>query len=116
MASQRSLPNRASHGMRRATRDPRFATAANATVRFSRYAASRCDRSRRRYLTLKIAHRGSSGSHPENTISAFLAAAEEGADMCELDVQATRDGAVVVLHDESVDRTTDGVGAVTDLT
>jgi glycerophosphoryl diester phosphodiesterase len=36
--------------------------------------------------------------------------------MCELDVQATRDGAVVVLHDESVDRTTDGVGAVTDLT
>lgn len=66
--------------------------------------------------TLKIAHRGSSGTHPENTISAFLAAAEEGADMCELDVQATRDGAVVVIHDETVDRTTDGVGAIADLT
>jgi glycerophosphoryl diester phosphodiesterase len=70
----------------------------------------------RRWCTLKIAHRGSSGTHPENTISAFLAAAEEGADMCELDVQSTRDGAVVVIHDESVDRTTDGVGAITDLT
>jgi len=65
--------------------------------------------------TLNIAHRGSSATHPENTISAFLAAAEEGADMCELDVQATRDGAVVVIHDETVDRTTDGHGAVTQL-
>jgi len=70
----------------------------------------------RRWRTLNIAHRGSSGTHPENTISAFLAAAEEGADMCELDVQSTRDGAVVVLHDETVDRTTDGRGAVADLT
>ena len=50
----------------------------------------------RRWRTLNIAHRGSSGTHPENTIAAFLAAANEGADMCELDVQATRDGAVVV--------------------
>jgi glycerophosphoryl diester phosphodiesterase len=65
---------------------------------------------------LKIAHRGSSGTHPENTLPAFLAAAEEGADMCELDVQATRDGAVVVLHDDTVDRTTNGHGAVADLT
>jgi glycerophosphoryl diester phosphodiesterase len=70
----------------------------------------------RRWRTLKIAHRGSSGTHPENTISAFLAAAEEGADMCELDVQATSDSAVVVIHDETVDRTTDGHGAVADLT
>jgi glycerophosphoryl diester phosphodiesterase len=69
----------------------------------------------RRWRTLKIAHRGSSGTHPENTISAFLAAAQEGADMCELDVQSTRDGAVVVIHDETVDRTTDGRGAVADL-
>ncbi|HLX38477.1 MAG TPA: glycerophosphodiester phosphodiesterase family protein [Candidatus Binataceae bacterium] len=65
---------------------------------------------------LNIAHRGSSGTHPENTIAAFLAAANEGADMCELDVQATRDGAVVVIHDDSVDRTTDGHGAVAALT
>jgi glycerophosphoryl diester phosphodiesterase len=65
---------------------------------------------------LNIAHRGSSGTHPENTLAAFLAAADEGAQMCELDVQATRDGAVVVMHDETVDRTTDGHGAVGQLT
>jgi glycerophosphoryl diester phosphodiesterase len=65
---------------------------------------------------LNIAHRGSSGTHPENTLSAFLAAADEGAEMCELDVQATRDGAVVVIHDETVDRTSDGHGAVAQLT
>jgi glycerophosphoryl diester phosphodiesterase len=65
---------------------------------------------------LNIAHRGSSGTHPENTLAAFLAAASDGADMCELDVQATRDGAVVVIHDDTVDRTTDGHGAVTAMT
>jgi glycerophosphoryl diester phosphodiesterase len=65
---------------------------------------------------LNIAHRGSSGIHPENTLTAFLAAADEGAQMCELDVQATRDGAVVVMHDETVDRTTNGHGAVAQLT
>src|SRR5579872_4989688 len=65
---------------------------------------------------LNIAHRGSSGTHPENTLAAFLAAADEGAQMCELDVQATRDGAVVVIHDETIDRTTDGHGAVAQLT
>jgi len=65
---------------------------------------------------LNIAHRGSSGTHPENTLSAFLAAADDGAQMCELDVQATRDGAVVVIHDDTVDRTTDGHGAVAKLT
>jgi glycerophosphoryl diester phosphodiesterase len=69
-----------------------------------------------RGVVLNIAHRGSSGTHPENTLAAFLAAAEEGAEMCELDVQATRDGAVVVIHDETVDRTTDGHGAVAQLT
>jgi glycerophosphoryl diester phosphodiesterase len=70
----------------------------------------------RRKRTLNIGHRGSSGSFPENTICAFLAAAGEGADMCELDVQATCDGAVVVIHDETIDRTTDGTGAVANLT
>jgi glycerophosphoryl diester phosphodiesterase len=63
-----------------------------------------------------IAHRGSSGTHPENTIPAFLAAAADGAKMCELDVQATRDGAVIVMHDDTVDRTTNGSGAVASLT
>ena len=62
-----------------------------------------------------IAHRGSSGTHPENTLASFLAAVEDGADMCELDVQSTRDGAVVVMHDDRVDRTTDGVGAIATL-
>ncbi len=65
---------------------------------------------------LNIAHRGDSGNFPENTIAAFRAAADAGAEMCELDVQATRDSAVVVMHDDSVDRTTNGSGAVASLT
>ncbi len=63
-----------------------------------------------------IAHRGASGTFPENTLAAFRAAIELGAQMCELDVQLTRDRAVVVMHDDTVDRTTDGHGAVADLT
>src|SRR5262249_51516845 len=66
--------------------------------------------------TLNIAHRGDSKSHPENTLAAFRAAVEIGVDMCELDVQLTRDGALVVIHDDTVNRTTDGKGAVADLT
>ena len=65
---------------------------------------------------LNIAHRGASGTFPENTLSAFRAALDAGADMCELDVQLTRDGAVVVIHDETVDRTTNGEGEVAALT
>jgi glycerophosphoryl diester phosphodiesterase len=65
---------------------------------------------------LNIAHRGASGTFPENTLSAFRAAVDAGADMCELDVQLTRDGAVVVIHDETVDRTTDGIGEVAKMT
>ena len=61
---------------------------------------------------LNIAHRGASGRFPENTLCAFTAAIAAGAQMCELDVQLTSDGAVVVIHDETVDRTTDGRGAV----
>ncbi len=61
---------------------------------------------------LIIAHRGASGEFPENTLPAFAAAIEAGAQMCELDVQLTRDGAAVVIHDETVDRTTNGTGAV----
>jgi len=59
-----------------------------------------------------IAHRGASGTSPENTLAAFRRAVEIGADMIELDVQLTRDGAVVVIHDYTLERTTSGVGAV----
>lgn len=65
---------------------------------------------------LNIAHRGASGRFPENTLAAFGAAIAAGARMCELDVQLSRDGALVVMHDDTVDRTTDGSGAVRDLT
>jgi glycerophosphoryl diester phosphodiesterase len=61
---------------------------------------------------LIIAHRGASGEFPENTLPAFSAAIAAGAQMCELDVQLTRDAAAVVIHDENVDRTTDATGPV----
>ena|SRR5437773_619667 len=70
------------------------------------------DRSR----VLRIAHRGASGHCPENTRAAFLRAIELGADMVELDCQITRDGAVVVIHDETLERTTNGRGRVRDHT
>ena len=60
------------------------------------------------------AHRGYSGRYPENTMLSFQKAAETGCDGIELDVQLTRDGTVVVIHDEAVDRTTDGTGLVKD--
>jgi glycerophosphoryl diester phosphodiesterase len=65
---------------------------------------------------LNIAHRGASGRFPENTLKAFGAAIDAGAQMCELDVQLTSDGALVVIHDETVERTTDGRGAVRSMT
>lgn len=66
---------------------------------------------------LLIAHRGGSALAPENTLLAFRRAIEWWrADILELDVHATRDGEVVVLHDDTVDRTTDGRGAVAALT
>ncbi|WMT28356.1 glycerophosphodiester phosphodiesterase family protein [Bacillus aerius] len=59
-----------------------------------------------------IAHRGSSSAVPENTIAAFDVAVEQGADYIELDVQMTMDQHVVVIHDDTVDRTTNGNGLV----
>jgi len=56
------------------------------------------------------AHRGASARSPENTLAAFFAALEDGADGIELDIQLTRDGVPVVLHDATLDRTTDGRG------
>lgn len=62
-----------------------------------------------------IGHRGSSGEAPENTLPAFAKALEQGAAVLETDVHATADGVVVVYHDERVDRTTDGRGAIAEL-
>lgn len=62
------------------------------------------------------AHRGASGYAPENTIEAFLLAVELGADGVELDVQLTKDNQVVVIHDETIDRTSNGQGYVCDYT
>lgn len=63
-----------------------------------------------------FAHRGFSGMYPENTMLAFQKAVEAGADGIEMDVQLTKDGQLVVIHDEQVDRTTDGKGLVRDYT
>lgn len=63
-----------------------------------------------------IAHRGASAYAPENTFAAFELALEMGADAIETDLRQTADGEIVLLHDETVDRTTDGSGPVTDLT
>jgi len=65
---------------------------------------------------LIIAHRGDSAHVPENTLASFAAALEVGADLVEFDVQLTKDGAVVVIHDATVNRTTDGRGRVHDMT
>ncbi len=61
------------------------------------------------------AHRGASGKAPENTLAAFREAIRLGADGLETDLQGTRDGAVVIIHDDLLDRTTDRRGRVTDL-
>ena len=63
-----------------------------------------------------IAHRGFSGQFPENTMVAFEAAVEAGADMIELDVSLSQDRVPVVIHDETLDRTTSGSGRVQDFT
>jgi glycerophosphoryl diester phosphodiesterase len=65
---------------------------------------------------LVIAHRGDSAHRPENTLAAFAGALEVGATIVELDVQLTRDGEVVVLHDPTLDRTTDKAGDVRRMT
>lgn len=62
------------------------------------------------------AHRGASDSHPENTLAAFREAIMLGAQMIEFDVALTSDGHLVLMHDQTVDRTTDGKGPVAELT
>ncbi len=65
---------------------------------------------------LIIGHRGASAHAPENTLAAFTLAMAQGADGIELDVKRCASGEVVVMHDETVDRTTNGTGKVQNLT
>jgi glycerophosphoryl diester phosphodiesterase len=66
-------------------------------------------------VTGVCAHRGASRTHPENTLPALHEAVRLGARMIEFDVRRTRDGALVLMHDATVDRTTDGAGVIADL-
>ena len=65
---------------------------------------------------VNLAHRGASALAPENSLEAFRIAVEAGADGLELDVHMTRDGHVVVIHDPTVERTTSGKGAISEMT
>ena len=66
--------------------------------------------------TMIQAHRGASADAPENTMEAFRLATDIAADGIELDVHLTKDGEVVVIHDETIDRTSNGSGRVSDMT
>lgn len=65
---------------------------------------------------LRIGHRGAAGYAPENTLVSIQKAVELGCDLVEVDVRRTKDGHLVLLHDERVDRTTNGKGAVAEMT
>ncbi|MEU1471975.1 glycerophosphodiester phosphodiesterase family protein [Streptomyces sp. NPDC005761] len=65
---------------------------------------------------LTIGHRGVMGVEPENTLRSFVHAEQAGMDLIELDLHLTKDGALAVMHDAEVDRTTDGKGPIADKT
>ncbi|MFK0293874.1 glycerophosphodiester phosphodiesterase [Streptomyces sp. NPDC090442] len=65
---------------------------------------------------LTIGHRGMMGVEPENTLRSFVRAEREGVDAIELDLHLSKDGALVVMHDPDVDRTTDGAGPIAERT
>ena len=67
-------------------------------------------------MTLVVAHRGAALAAPENTMEAYRLAVEMGADALELDVHLTADGKLALIHDETVDRTTDLTGSVASMT
>ena len=73
-------------------------------------------KARRDEWPVNLAHRGASSLAPENTIEAFRLALEAGAGGLELDVHMTSDGHIVVIHDATVDRTTSGTGAISEMT
>ncbi len=75
-------------------------------------AANRCLTTRRPRV---IGHRGAALWYPENTLESLKAANDAGADILEFDIHITKDGHVVVCHDKTIDRTTDGVGRIADL-
>ena len=67
-------------------------------------------------MVTNVAHRGASGNYPENTLIAFQMALEIGVDEIELDLYLTKDDHLIVMHDATVDRTTDSTGTISDLT
>ncbi|MDX1661472.1 MAG: glycerophosphodiester phosphodiesterase [Gemmatimonadota bacterium] len=67
-------------------------------------------------LPRRFGHRGAAGTHPENTLPSFEAAIERGAEAFELDVHRSADGEIVVFHDDTLERTTDGRGLVRERT
>ena len=67
-------------------------------------------------MVANVAHRGASGNYPENTLIAFQKALEIGVDEIELDLYLTKDDHLIVMHDSTVDRTTNGTGAIAELT
>ena len=69
-----------------------------------------------KHSIIRLAHRGASAQFPENTLLAFRQAIEQGVDMLELDVHSTADAHLVVIHDRTLERTTNGQGYVNDLT
>lgn len=82
--------------------------------------ALRIDRNGREFYrwpgVIAVGHRGTVHLAPENTLAAFRKAIELGVDLVEIDVRETRDGHLIIMHDATVDRTTNGKGRVTDLT
>lgn len=83
---------------------------------FTRPAAAMPYYTNPRPQTMIIAHQGGDGVWPGNTLYAFEKAVEIGADVLEMDAHLTRDGHIVLIHDETVDRTTDGTGEVESMT
>ena len=67
-------------------------------------------------MVLKIAHRGASGYAIENSIEAFRMALQLNSDVIEFDVHSTKDGKLIVMHDPSIDRVTNGKGMINNLT
>lgn len=65
---------------------------------------------------LVAAHRGDWRNHPENSVAAIKSAIEMGVDIVEIDIQKTKDGQLVLMHDETINRTTNGKGKVSDYT
>ena len=68
------------------------------------------------YPVVRIAHRGASKQFPENTLLAFRKAIEQGVDYLEMDLHLTQDREIVIMHDETLDRTTNGTGFIWDKT